>query len=116
MRILTFNGKYSYRKDEEFIGIVCFIHFEPKDAEETAKKAIKTLLEEFRGQSLGLVPFAHLYEAVLDNEKAQELFEFMKEIVDTETGENTFVAPFGISKDLRLSVTSDDSFVRFFHF
>lgn len=116
MRILTFKGIYSYKKENEFSGFICFCHFESKDKTDTLKKAVKELKECWNNLDIIIVPFAHLSEDAMKKELANNMFIKFQEIIKQESSRQPKIAPFGVVKELHLDILADDTNIKFFHF
>ncbi|MCX6793074.1 MAG: hypothetical protein NTY12_03530 [Candidatus Falkowbacteria bacterium] len=115
MRILTFLGDYSYIDKEVHSGLVCFCHFDKEESSEKIEKIVLKLLDVAGSLKIVIVPFAHLYENVIEPTLAQALFIRLSEGL-AKYNKEVYLAPFGITKALHLDVSADDSAIRFFNF
>ena len=114
MKALVFDGKFSYRKNEVFSGLIVFCHIEPLDSTETMLKASRVLIGKAGRRRIILVPFAHLDYKVAYPQKAGILFENLFDQIFL-SHPALIKIPFGIKKELNLSVQKG-GLVSFLHF
>lgn len=115
MRILIFDGKFGYLKENIHGGLVALCHFEPEDNHKTILKAGKKL-KSLAKNKLILVPFAHLSEQSATKEEAKTLFRGLIDDCNKLKKRNVIVIPFGIEKEFYLYAPAKDSAIRFMRF
>ncbi|MCC6323693.1 hypothetical protein IT400_02780 [Candidatus Nomurabacteria bacterium] len=108
MRILLFRGNFSWDGENTHNGLICWCHIEPGDFDKIKTVIRKVKQRKRMNENVILVPFAHLDNSAMFYDSAKLCFE---ELVKEFTG--SIFAPFGVEKELILSVAADDTAVKF---
>ncbi len=115
MRVLYFAGEFAWKKNEQHTGLVYFCHVEVGDNTFVRRKfrqAVKRQNKEKK--KIILVPFAHLDCQKAENSVAADFFHFI--LQDLREYFEVVMVPFGVEKELHLSVSSGSNNVKFIHF
>ncbi len=115
MKILSFQGTYSYNKKQTYKGLVALCHFEPFDDINLVTSVSLALQKKAGQKQIILVPFVHLYDKVAPPKEAKKLFDAL--LNKTKLLHiNVEAAPFGVEKELNISVAKQDSLISFLNF
>ncbi|MFH1947441.1 MAG: methyltransferase domain-containing protein [Candidatus Magasanikbacteria bacterium] len=102
-------------KDKIYNGLVALCHFEPFDDVDGIKKLTTVLIKKANNKQIILVPFAHLHDKVAPVTEANNLFNILINKVKIKYP-NTEFAPFGVEKELNISIDKKDALVSFLNF
>jgi len=115
MRVLVFEGRFGYLKENIHKGLVVLCHFESGDNSLTIIKASKKF-KLLAKNGLILVPFAHLFEKSASKEEAKALFDDLVRTCSYFKGKDLVVIPFGVEKEFFLYAPPRNSAIKFMKF
>ena len=116
MRTLCFNGKFGYKSDTTYDGLIVFCHFDPSDNEKILTKAAKSLIKLQSNKQIILVPFVHLDTLVAEPKIADALFSFFGKTMEELSQTPIIRVPFGITKEFNLYAPANDEAIKFRRF